>query len=76
MIADVTPWFNGTDVPWEPGVYEREYNSPAGGPWYAEWTGSQWLSPARSVHAASKQVTVAFNQGPLRWRGLAKDPKS
>jgi len=72
----LTPWFSGTDIPFRPGAYERDYRPFGGETWYSEWTGTTWLSPARTPLVASKQVTAAFTQGGIRWRGLAKDPKS
>lgn len=74
MSAEVTPWFNGTIKPARPGVYERDYGA-SGAPWFAEWTGVQWLSPASTPRRASKQVTAAFTQWGIPWRGLAQEPK-
>lgn len=73
---NLTPWFPGQVKPARPGVYEREYAGPPGGPWFSEWTGAQWLSPARTPLVASKQVTRSFTQDSVRWRGLTEAQKS
>lgn len=66
-------WFNGANVPWEPGVYEREFLS---GVYYAEWTGRQWLCSRNTLAKAVREREVSEHQTNRRWRGLAKDPKS
>lgn len=66
---ELTPWFDGSEKPARPGVYERDL---AYG--YAKWTGHQWLRTRPTVAEAEAQFEASLFQGAARWRGLARPP--
>jgi hypothetical protein len=62
---ELSPWFPGTQEPWEPGVYEGDYESRVV---LARWNGLFW------VYEPDEGVPCYFQNLP--WRGLAADPRA
>lgn len=68
----VTDWFTDRD-PWEPGVYERNYNNSDVHP--CKWDGSAWLCFGATRERAALARETSPSQS-LPWRGLASPPKA
>lgn len=70
----VSAWFGPEQQPWEPGRYEREWDS--GGTRWAWWDGTRWSMGSTfaevACHATNREIASGRQGG--RWRGLAHDP--
>ena len=73
----LTDWFPPQQAPWEPGVYERDYEMER--PQYQYWDGKNWYYGCSDVNQTLLKYqsrtdfcvcTVAHS-----WRGLAEDPR-
>lgn len=73
----LTDWFNGKTDPARHGVYEVEWC--IGMPTFAKFDGNSvngWrVGNSYSIREASRNTLTARSK-PLRWRGLAQDPKA
>lgn len=67
-----TPWFNSTQKPARPGVYQRRHRH-FGFYVFAYWTGEYWMFGAESPAAAAKETKLSVNQlTAFYWRGLGQ----
>jgi len=72
MSAAVTDWFSGEQQPWEPGLYERQWDS--GGTRWTWWNGRHWCVSSSVRELACSYTDVPSGRQKQPWRGLAADP--
>ena len=75
----VTPWFQGTEYPVRPGVYQRQYNyGKTPSVQYCFWNGKGWAMGEHTVGQAMRHKD-AFMVAPrqqLPWRGVLSESHS
>lgn len=71
----VTHWFEGTEYPVRPGVYQRQYTyGKTPSVQYCYWDGRNWSMGEHTAEQAAEHE-IAFNPSPrqhLSWRGVLK----
>ena len=71
----VTHWFEGTEYPVRPGVYQRQYTyGKTPSVQFCYWDGDNWAMGEFTVEQAMRHKE-AFMQAPrqqLPWRGVLK----
>lgn len=71
-MVQMTPWFNSTQKPARPGVYQRRHRH-FGFYVFAYWTGEKWMLGAESPELAAKEQKLSVNQlTGFYWRGIKK----
>lgn len=67
--AVLSEWFDGTQPPWEPGVYERHYGRQIR---FSYWTGKWWCTQGHTPQLAENVAVFGPSKAQvLPWRGLA-----
>ena len=69
---NLTPWFNATQKPVHPGVYQRRHRS-FGFYIFALWDGKRWMRGMSSVDEADEETIPSVSQmTTFYWRGVQK----
>lgn len=68
----LTPWFPGHIKPVRPGIYRVWWYLA---PTYARFDGRRWMAGNHNGPADAALVVAPASCHPLKWRGLAEQPK-
>lgn len=72
MSPAVTDWIAPAQKPWEPGLYERWWDS--GGTRWTWWNGKHWCVSSSTQELACQYSDMPSGRQHQPWRGLAADP--